>query len=1054
MSKGLLARILCTVVCAAVSPVTLPAASAELLLDVNPVIIPRGSTPNNWVRLGERVLFNTGTYDQISLWRTDGTSLGTVRFLPADGMVRAFSGDTVNGRALFYVWQIGGDSFLASTDGTTAGTQTLFQFSTQGGLGEMRVLGRTASDRLLIWSRHPQLGLRVWTTDGTTAGTTSIPVTFGLDTRAFPNEVPPVVRGDRVFFGTYDEQNGPTGVWQTDGTLANTRQVTDSDPTPTSSNNPDELLGADADHIYFQANNPGTTGRETWRYSLATDTAQLLVDFAPGHFDSYVYWLQPVAGGVVVYEQDSVWFINTAGTVTTHLMDFTSTAELIGRVGDHVLVRGYRSIGGAYELWSLDGTATGTVQLHDFSANSEGSGFGSLGPTLSSSRALIYAHVDGQLQIWSTDGTPAGTHRIQPGGNVVFGNDPLFFVFAPEFPGELWKIDRATEGVTSIPLPARGSYFTGVGQLATFNGTTDVTGTEPWITDGTVTGSRMLVDIEPQTANDSSYLDDLTTVGNLAMFKAYDAAHGFELWKTDGTAAGTNRVIDVLPGPPGAGVGLPTASGGNLYFQNLDTIGSGLWRSDGTAAGSAAVRDNVPTQFQFDTNCREWLAPLGAMTLFITRTDTSGIQLWATDGTTAGTRLVNVAVHGSNSGAPMCGLQTHGSLAYYRQRDASGRQRLFRSDGTAAGTFRLTGDSAATLTGTVGELYSVGTRVYFVLDDLGTPRLWSTDGSVNGTVPFTASGDATGLPLAYIVGVLDGALIVARHQNQGPRLSIERLNVTTGGLTALMADVLLAGGGVATGGRLFFQCEGLCVTSGDAAGTSRILQQDSSTNLPTVGELMAYNGAVYFRSRPSITTGEELWKSDGTAAGTVRITPAASGTSIEITQPAIAGGRVVFGMSQPDIGRELWRVTSAPPTTGADAVSVISGNSVILSPLANDADSDGRLVAEGLAITVVPTNGTATLQANGTVRYTPNGGFSGTDTFRYRVTDDTGNVSAETTATVTVTAQPAPPSSRRSGGGRIDALLLAVLAGWTLLAAITRRRDIPARPNTPSRPAR
>jgi len=50
-----------------------------------------------------------------------------------------------------------------------------------------------------------------------------------------------------------------------------------------------------------------------------------------------------------------------------------------------------------------------------------------------------------------------------------------------------------------------------------------------------------------------------------------------------------------------------------------------------------------------------------------------------------------------------------------------------------------------------------------------------------------------------------------------------------------------------------------------------------------------------------------------------------------------------------------------------------------------------------------PSNGTATVNANGTFTYTPNANFFGTDSFTYRVCDADGDCS---TATVTITITP------------------------------------------------
>uniref|UniRef100_UPI001CFBFBB8 Ig-like domain-containing protein n=1 Tax=Luteimonas panaciterrae TaxID=363885 RepID=UPI001CFBFBB8 len=53
-------------------------------------------------------------------------------------------------------------------------------------------------------------------------------------------------------------------------------------------------------------------------------------------------------------------------------------------------------------------------------------------------------------------------------------------------------------------------------------------------------------------------------------------------------------------------------------------------------------------------------------------------------------------------------------------------------------------------------------------------------------------------------------------------------------------------------------------------------------------------------------------------------------------------------------------------------------------------------------VTTPPANGTTTINPDGTITYTPNPGFSGTDTFTYQICE-TLNPSNCDTATVTVT---------------------------------------------------
>jgi hypothetical protein len=72
--------------------------------------------------------------------------------------------------------------------------------------------------------------------------------------------------------------------------------------------------------------------------------------------------------------------------------------------------------------------------------------------------------------------------------------------------------------------------------------------------------------------------------------------------------------------------------------------------------------------------------------------------------------------------------------------------------------------------------------------------------------------------------------------------------------------------------------------------------------------------------------------------------------------------------------------------------------------LVNDSDADGNLNAASVKIGSSPNKGgTARVNTNGTVSYTPRQGYRGLETFSYTVKDLLGAVS--NTATVTVSVQ-------------------------------------------------
>lgn len=86
------------------------------------------------------------------------------------------------------------------------------------------------------------------------------------------------------------------------------------------------------------------------------------------------------------------------------------------------------------------------------------------------------------------------------------------------------------------------------------------------------------------------------------------------------------------------------------------------------------------------------------------------------------------------------------------------------------------------------------------------------------------------------------------------------------------------------------------------------------------------------------------------------------------------------------------------PKAENDTVATLAGTAITVSPLINDGDPDGDSI--GLSSVGVASNGSVVLNDDGTVTYTPDADFTGTDSFEYTITDSDGNTD---TATVTVT---------------------------------------------------
>ncbi len=77
------------------------------------------------------------------------------------------------------------------------------------------------------------------------------------------------------------------------------------------------------------------------------------------------------------------------------------------------------------------------------------------------------------------------------------------------------------------------------------------------------------------------------------------------------------------------------------------------------------------------------------------------------------------------------------------------------------------------------------------------------------------------------------------------------------------------------------------------------------------------------------------------------------------------------------------------PTAVDDCVETSSSFPVDINVDHNDSDVDGDLDTKSISIMTTPNNGSATVNTNGTIKYTPDTGYSGTDYITYSICDTT-----------------------------------------------------------------
>ncbi|MCA9065544.1 MAG: hypothetical protein KDA96_20895, partial [Planctomycetaceae bacterium] len=185
--------------------------------------------------------------------------------------------------------------------------------------------------------------------------------------------------------------------------------------------------------------------------------------------------------------------------------------------------------------------------------------------------------------------------------------------------------------------------------------------------DGTTDGTVRVRDIQ---AGGSSAPSQLTNVGGSLYFTADDGVHGREIWKSDGTESGTTLVIDLNGTAAGSNPGNLTDLFGALFFTGDDGVsGNELWRSDGTAASTIQIAD---IRSGSGSSNPSMLTDAWGTLYFTADDGTTGVELWSTNGETVS--LVEDSVAGSGSSSPLFLTKRPGGLLFQGTDGSSGRE--------------------------------------------------------------------------------------------------------------------------------------------------------------------------------------------------------------------------------------------------------------------------------------------------------------------------------------------------------------------------------------------
>lgn len=277
-----------------------------------------------------------------------------------------------------------------------------------------------------------------------------------------------------------------------------------------------------------------------------------------------------------------------------------------------------------------------------------------------------------------------------------------------------------------------------------------VNGTEPWITDGSEEGTKLLKDINVAGNSVTGYFHSQGKLGNKTVFTAFDGninagKNGTQLWITDGTEEGT-QLVKTFTSDINVASSYSQYQDKVFFSMNVGGKGYELWSTDGTAEGTSMVKDICPDICSsYPAEMTEFKGKL----YFQARSQSQGTELWVTDGTAAGTVLVkDIAPRKMIGGAIYRGNGTPRDLTvfngklFFSANDNSisdSNRQLWVSDGTEEGT-KVFKDLLPNTTSPAkpSKLFVAGSTLYFnaLIEGSTLSYLYTSDGTPEGTKLF------------------------------------------------------------------------------------------------------------------------------------------------------------------------------------------------------------------------------------------------------------------------------------------------------------------------------
>jgi ELWxxDGT repeat protein len=654
----------------------------------------------------------------------------------------------IGGKVLFVAKGKGVGVELFVSSGSPAGTRLLVDLNPGPKDSDLQMIG-VRGGKLFFFRSTPGMNFstkELWVSDGTPVGTLKV----GSGFPGFPQYA--VGLGKVFYFFSWDRAKKRPVLFRTDGTVKGTFPLFDGDPKAglilVRSMELKEWKGA----LFFLAFFKDSLGLRLglFRSDGSQKGTKLLIDFPKARGIATIPALFPLNGelGIGLDEPGSKPFslFLSKGTKGSKRKGVLPGGSLLGGLPSEVASDGtnlfliLRTQKEGEELWRTDGTAKG-LKVVELSPGGKGTrvtlGKGFLGGV------LFAAKPEGKAQgLFLSDGSAVGARRLcnLPFAHVVkdvgiVGGKFLFANSDQQLGGEPWISDGTQKGtrvLVDLEPGRRGSnprrFTKGLGKVLFASSVLGI-GEDPWLTDGTRQGTRILARLNPPnpgTGDGNPVGMQANAVGGTLFFRAEDPQRGVEIWGTDGTPSGTRVLGDLEPGSWGSNPGESIGLEGKLLFAATRTgVGRELFASNGGPGGTGLLMDLEPGSRSGDP--RDFVR-VGREVFFSAFTLKTGRELWITDGTPSGTGLRWDIRSGPQSSFPKPLAAFKGKLLFLAEQ-GMGVPSWFLGDGTAKGSVNLLDPKKAIGVKKIWGTYLLGSQILaFVREKTKGLELWKSFG--------------------------------------------------------------------------------------------------------------------------------------------------------------------------------------------------------------------------------------------------------------------------------------------------------------------------------------